>query len=289
MDSGPAGLARVRNDGLEMTSPELLFWYGLALKMAMTAIVVVVTSLAVERSGAFVGALIAALPTAADATYVILAIEHPVSFIAAGAVGTVATCAAVSIFCLIYAVLAQRHGLLLCLGVALAVWFAAAALLRLIDWTPLGAVALNAVVFGVTIPLSWRYRASGPLRKFLRTPFDIPLRGLAAAIVVAIVTTASYSIGSFASGMFAVFPIVMCSSVVILHPRVGGKATASMLAHAQVALIGLALSFLAVHYCAEPLGSWWALTIGIAVSIAWSGVLLLVRLWSTRRASPVAP
>jgi hypothetical protein len=100
---------------------------------------------------------------------------------------------------------------------------------------------------------------------------------LAAAIVVVIVTTASHSIGSFASGMFALFPIVFCSSIVILHPRVGGKATASVMAHAQVALIGLTLAFLAVHYLAEPLGSWWALGIGLCISVAWSGMLMLVR------------
>jgi uncharacterized membrane protein (GlpM family) len=266
-----------------MISPELLFWYGLALKMAMTAVVVVITSIAVERSGPFVGALIAALPTAAGAAYTILAVQHPPSFIAASAVGSMTTSAAVSVYCLTYAALAQRHGLLLCLSVSLVVWFAAAGILRLIDWSPLGALALNVVVFGITIPLSWRYRTTGPMRKFLRTPFDIPLRALAAAVVVAIVTSASYSIGSFASGMFALFPIVMCSSVVILHPRVGGQATASMLAHAQVALIGLTLSFLGVHDAAEPLGSWWALTIGMFIAIAWSGVLLLARLRSMKR------
>ena len=93
-------------------SPELLFWYGLALKMAMTAAIVVIVSVAVERSGPFIGALIAALPTAAGAAYIILAIEHPPSFIAASAIGSVATSGAVSIFAATYAVLAQRHGLL---------------------------------------------------------------------------------------------------------------------------------------------------------------------------------
>jgi hypothetical protein len=97
--------------------------------------------------------------------------------------------------------------------------------------------------------------------------------------VVAIVTTASHSIGSFASGMFALFPIILCSSIVILHPRVGGMATASMMAHAQVAFIGLTLGFLAVHYLAEPLGAWWALAIGLCIAIAWSGMLVAVRSW----------
>jgi uncharacterized membrane protein (GlpM family) len=269
-------------------SPELLFCYELGLKMALTALVVVIISVAVERSGPFIGALIAALPTAAGAAYTILAIEHPSSFIAASAIGSAATGAAVSIFALAYAALAQRRGLVLSLGVALLLWFVVVALLRLVAWTPLTATALNTAVFAVTIPLSWRYRASGPPRQFLRTAFDIPLRALAAAIVVAVVTTASYSIGSFASGVFALFPIIFCSSIVILHPRVGGPATASMAAHAQVAFIGLALGFLFVHYLAEPLGSWWALIIGLCVAIAWSGILLLVRVMAMRRSSQKA-
>jgi len=258
-------------------SPELLFWSALALKMAMTAAVVVLVSVTVERGGPFLGALIAALPTAAGAAYVILAIEHPPSFIAAGAIGSLASSAGVAIFGAVYTMLAQRRGLVLSLGVAIVVWFAVAAALRLVHWTPLSAVALNVLVYAVTIPLCWRYRTSGSPRKFLRTAFDIPLRALAAAIVVAVVTTASTSIGSFASGVFAVFPIVLCSSIVILHPRIGGPAAASVLAHVQVALIGLGLGFLAVHYLAEPLGSWAALAIGFSVCMAWSGLLWVIR------------
>src|SRR5512145_3058981 len=132
-------------------SPELLFWYGLALKMAMTATIVVVASVAVERSGPFIGALIAALPTAAGAAYIILALEHPPAFISASAVGSAAANAAVAIFALTYTVLAQRRGIVLSIAVATLVWFAAAAALRQVDWTPLTALALNALVFAVTI------------------------------------------------------------------------------------------------------------------------------------------
>ena len=261
----------------------LAFWYGLAFKMVMTAAVVVAASVAVERSGPFIGALIAALPTAAGAAYVILAWEHPASFIAASAIGSVAVGAAVSIFAAAYTMLAQRHGLLFCLVVSLLIWFAAVAALRTVTWTALGAVALNVVVFGITVPLSWRYRTSGPPPKFMRTGYDIPLRALTAAVVVAIVTTASYSIGSFASGMFALFPIVLCSFIVILHPRIGGRAVASVLAHAQLPLIGLSLGFLVVHYLAEPAGVWWALAAGLAACVAWSGTLLLLRMRNAKQ------
>lgn len=258
-------------------SPELIFLSELALKMALTAFIVVIVSITVERSGPFIGALIAALPTAAGAAYIILAFEHPPDFIAASAVGSAAAVATVSIFALSYTVLAQRHGLILSLGIAIAVWFVGAAALRYFDWTPLTAFLLNVLVFGATVPLSWRYRTSGPTPKFLRTAYDIPLRAITAAIVVAIVTTASHSIGSFVSGVFAVFPIVMASSVVILHPRVGGKATASMFAHSQIALVGLWLGFLALHYLVAPVGVWPALLLALGVSVGWSFALWLMR------------
>jgi uncharacterized membrane protein (GlpM family) len=261
-----------------------MFWYGLALKMAMTATMVVTASVAAERSGPFIGALIAVLPTAAGAAYVIMAIEHPPDFIAASAIGSVAIGAAVSVFCAVYAALAQRHGVAVSLGSALLVWFVVAAVLRSVDWTPATAIALNAAVFAIAIPLTRRYRAGGPVARVARRAFDIPLRALVVAVVVAIVTTASFRIGSFASGMFAVFPIVLGSFVATMHPRVGGKPVASVLAHAQAPLIGLSFGFVAVHYSAEPLGSWWALAIGLTVSMAWNYALWVIN----ARAQPSA-
>ena len=275
-------------------SADLLFWGGFALKMIMTAAVVVITSVAVERSGPFAGALIGALPTAAGAAYTILALEHPPAFIAASAIGSLAINGAVAVFAAVYALLAQRHGLAVSLGGAAIVWFAIAAALGLVEWTPLTAVAFNVAIYAVTIPVSWRFRGSARPVTFVRTRFDIPLRALTAALVVAVVTAASSSIGSFASGMFALFPIILGSSIVIMHPRIGGKATASMLAHAQLPLIGLALGFLAVHYLVAPIGVWPALTAGLLVCLAWSGLLLILRLRQQKReqamsASPTAP
>src|SRR5215510_1970988 len=253
-------------------SPDPLFWYGLVLKMAMTATIVVVASVAVERSGPFIGALIAALPTAAGATYIILALEHPPAFIAASAVGSAAANAAVAIFALVYAVLAQRHGIVLSITVATLVWFAAAAALQLVAWTPASAFALNVLVFGVTIPASARYRrAAVPREAIKRTRYDIPLRAATTALVVAVVTTASHWIGSFVSGMFAIFPIVMGSFAVIMHPRVGGRAAAAVFAHAQPMFVGLGLCFVGIHFLAEPIGVWWSYLVGLAITMSWSG------------------
>jgi hypothetical protein len=149
--------------------------------------------------------------------------------------------------------------------------------LRQFTWTAAGALALNAVVYATTIALSARYRRSGPVPAFARRRYDLVLRAFAAAVVVAAVTTASHRIGSFASGVFAVFPIVMSSLAVVLHPRLGGKASAAVFAHAQPPLLGLALGFFAVHYLAEPLGVWWAYLAGLAIAAGWSGMVWAMR------------
>src|SRR5271169_4729525 len=104
-------------------SPQIPFWFELALKMAMTAGIVVIISVVVERSGPLVGALIAALPTAAGAAYIILAVEHPPAFVASSAVGSMAGAPVVSVFAAAYIFLAQRRGVIMSLGVALLVWF----------------------------------------------------------------------------------------------------------------------------------------------------------------------
>src|SRR5262249_14557831 len=258
--------------------PDPFFWYGLVLKVAMTATIVVLVSVAAERSGPFIAALIAALPTAAGATYIILALEHPPAFIAAAAVGSMAANAAVAIFALTYAALAQRQGIVLSIAVATLVWLGIAAVFRLVEWTPATALVLNAVVFAFTIPLSARYRdAAVPRNSVRRTRYDLPLRAAAVALVVAVVTTASHWIGSVASRVVCPVSIVMASFVVIMHPRAGGKAAAAVLSHAQPALVGLALGFLGVHSLAERIGVWWSLAIGLAITMAWSAALWVVR------------
>ena len=265
-------------------SPTLFFLFELALKMALTATIVVVASVMVERSGPFLGAVIASLPTAAGAAYIILAIEHPPAFIAAGAVGSLAAGAAVVIFVLVYAALAQRHGLLLCVSVALLVWLACAAAMQQVKWTVWTAVLLNVIVFAPALLIARRYQVPAEKRRVQRGRFDIPLRALTVALFVVVVTSASHRIGSFASGMFAVFPVAMGSFMVILHPRIGGPAAASVLAHSPAPLIGLALGFLVVYFLAERIGPWWSYAVALAIIFAWNGLLWLVRQAQARSA-----
>jgi uncharacterized membrane protein (GlpM family) len=259
------------------------FWYGLAFKIAMTASIVVAASLVVERSGPFIGSLIASLPTAGGAAMIILALEHPPAFIAASAVGSLIANAACALFALTYAVLAQRRSLPVSLGGAFLVWFCTVFVLRLVDWSATGAVILNAVVYPIAIIAAGGFRVQGAIKRVEVTGIDLAWRAAVVTFCVIAVTAASHSIGSYLSGVFAFFPVAMGSFFIILQPRIGGPAAASVAAHVLTPLVGLGLGLLAVHLLAEPIGVWWSYAVGLSVGLAWNALLWFMREW--RRSS----
>ncbi len=256
-----------------------LFLTSLLLKIVMTASIVVIASVVVERSGPFIGSLIASLPTAGGAALIILAREHPPDFIAQSAVGSMVANAIVAVFALSYAALAQRRSLPVSLGGAFLVWFTLAALSRLVDWTAASAILLNGVVFPLTIVAGRRYRNEGAVRRVHLTGADLAWRTGVVTLCVIVVTAVSHSIGAYWSGLFAFFPVAMGSFFIILHPRIGGPAAASVAAHVQAPLIGLGLSLYAVHLLAEPIGVWWAYAAGLAIGVSWNVSLWLWRNW----------
>lgn len=259
------------------------FWLMLLLKIVMTAGIVVAASLIVERSGPFVGSMVASLPTAGGAAMIILAMDHPADFIARSAVGSMVSNPIVAVFALTYAALAQKRSLIVSLGAAYVVWFCCAALSRLIDWTLPTAILLSAVVFPLTIAIGARFRAESATKtKVAFTARDLVWRAAVVTLSVVLVTAASSMIGSYFSGIFAFFPVAMGSYFVILHPRIGGPATASVAAHVQAPLIGLGLGLAAVYLMAEPIGVWWAYAVGMAISIAWNAGLWA---WRHQRAN----
>jgi hypothetical protein len=239
---------------------------ALATKMAVTAAFVIAATKAAERSGALIGAMIATLPIAAGPSYFFLALEHDPAFIADGALASLLANTANAVFALVYAALAQRRGLALSLGAALVAWAAMTSLLRLVPWTTLTAVLFNLAMFAVCLPLAQRIRAAAmpPVRPRW---FDVPLRALMVGVLVASVVELSSSLGPTVTGILAVFPIVLISLTLILHPRVGGPATASVLAHTIAGLVGFSLCCLTARVAVPVLGNALGLSLALATAI----------------------
>ena len=72
----------------------------------------------------------------------------------------------------------------------------------------------------------------------------------------------------------AALPVVLSSMIVMLQPRIGGPATAAVIANGALPLIGFGLALALVHLTAAPLGAAWSLTLALAVSMLWNLALL---------------
>lgn len=263
-------------------SPDLAFILTLLLRMAVTAAFVVTASVITERSGPLIGALVATLPVFTGPVYVFLALDHDTAFIAASALAALPINAVIMAFGMIYAMMAQRHSALASFGTAILAWLALVSLAHSMNWSLVGALAINALVCAICLPLAQRYRkvVMPPIR---RRWYDIPLRALLVALMVATVVGLSSRVGPAVTGILAVFPVVSSSLMLILHPRIGGRATGAVLANGLWGMVGFGLGLTTLHLGALYLGSAMGLILALAVCVCWNIGLWAFSHWTTAR------
>ena len=264
------------DDSENAMSPDLYFALTLIVKMAVTAGFLLVATVTAERAGPLIGGLVATLPISAGPVYIFLALDHDAHFIAQGALGSLVTNALNVLFAVTYALLAQKRSLTVSLGGAFATWLALSLATGAVTWTLPLAIAFNVVIIALSLwvvhPLRYVRVAAVQTRWY-----DLVLRAGMVAVLVGVVVTLSFTIGAAASGSLAVFPIVLSSIMIILHRRIGGPATAAIMANAVVGLGGFAVAVITLCVTAERLGSPLALALALAVSVGCNMLIYLVR------------
>jgi len=265
--------------------PDAAFLLMLAAKMAATAAVVVAASVIAERVGALIGALIATLPLATGPSYILLAVDHDASFIADSTIVSLAVHAPTGLLCVVYAFAAQRLPCVAAFAVSAAAWIAGVVIVREVSWSLAGVLALNAATYGLGVPLVDRF-THVRMPAIARRWFDVPLRALLVAALVGAVVIAGSRSGPRLTGVLAVFPIVLMSLIVILHPRIGGKAAAAVIANIMTGLIGFGLCVVALHVAVVPLGAPAALVIALAVALLANTTIFLLRRGGSPRPAP---
>lgn len=249
----------------------------LGLKMAIAATIVVMTSIIAERSRPFIAAMVATLPVSAGPALVFLALDHDDAFLSGTLMGAMSTNIATAVYCLAYAVVAQRVGTFLSLAGALAAWAITNLLLRQVEWTLALSLVATVAVYAAAIPLAQRFLSSKLTVAPPRAWYAIPLRALAVSCLVAAVTTLSWTLGPYYSGMLVALPIVLSSLIAILQPRIGGPQTAAMIGNGLVGLLGFGFA-LGVSITAIPaVGRYWALGAGLVFCLVWNGALVLFK------------
>jgi hypothetical protein len=257
-------------------SSDLAFALALVVRLIVSAAFVVVASFTAERAGVVVGAMISSLPISIGPAYVFLAIDHDAAFVATSALASLVSNAATTVFTVTYVFVAQRHGTWTSVAASLLSWVAVWIVFLPFTWTLTAATIVNLAFYAAAIPLVSRFRHAAmivPQRRW----YDLPLRaGLVATLVLAVILV-SKRFGPTISGVVAAFPIVFSSLVVILHPRVGGRASAAVVANAIGGMVGFMIALVVFILTAETFGSPLALSLALCISVGWNLTLLFAR------------
>ena len=200
----------------------------IALAFVIAGIWISFASLAGERLGSRLGGLIANLPSNILVSLLFMGLTQGPDY-AAKAAGSVPVGMAVDTLFLLAVVAALRWGLVPALAAGLAAWFAAAALaVALPPLPPIWSIVLYALVCAASfslVDLALKVR-SAPLRGPKKAvPFKsatILVRALFAGAIVALAVAAAQVAPPYLTGIVAVFPAVLLSTMTILT-RAQGK------------------------------------------------------------------
>jgi uncharacterized membrane protein (GlpM family) len=249
----------------------------LVARVALIAMFVILVAALAERLGPFLGGMVASLPLYTGPVYFMLALEHDADYIGAAVVGSLAICGAAPVFCLAYCVVAHRFSAPVCLAISIAAWGACAAIVRSHTWTLVEALLFVTPIYFVSVALARGFTRGVALRKAERKWMDLPLRAGLVAITAGAIIWASSMMPPQLTGIFSVLPVIMSSLMMILHPRIGGAATAALFAHTLGGLVGMVAAFTLVGLIIHRVGVPVALSLGLVVTLAWNLLLILVK------------
>lgn len=252
-------------------------WVPLVIRMVVTAAVVIAATAVAERVNPFYASLIGAFPTSAGPAYVMLALKEDAAFVAASAVYSMASLAAVAPFVSVVVWLAPRSSVFVTVSGGFLTWTLFAVPISFVPWTPMTALLINLIAYPICFWLTRNLGQVPPTQT--RTPaewYELPLRAFVVGLFVAAVVTASNLLGPVATGLGAVFPIVFLSLTAILHIRMGGAATAATMHSALRVVSGMTLALLVLHYGVVLWGEAIGLSLSLVASIIWAGAMVVV-------------
>jgi hypothetical protein len=251
-------------------------------KLVLAPAFVVGASLVARRFGARVGGLVGGLPVVAGPILLAITLVHGRQFGADSAKGTLLGLIALAAFVLVYAYACLRVGPVASVFLGWGGFLIADLVLSVVDVPAAVAFVATCLVFALTTAMLPAVPEGGSVA--VDPPaWDLPVRALAAMVLVVAVTTASGALGPQWSGLLAPFPIITSVLAAFTHVQSGRRDTQLLLRGFMSGFYAFALFAFVLAVTLPTLGT--AGSFGLALLAA---VLLqvCVGVATARRAAP---
>ncbi|CCE04902.1 conserved membrane hypothetical protein [Bradyrhizobium sp. STM 3843] len=248
----------------------------LAIKLAVTPLMMLAISLAARQWGTFIGGLLSGLPLTSGPISVYLAVEQGTAFAQRAAIASLAGLAAVLTGYVAYAVLTRVSTLASACMLSLVVFCASAwALLGL--QSPVLAVAVVLITVAILLRLT-KEEIGAPRVADGGPAISLPVRLLTAAAMVLLTTSFARILGPDISGVVSLIPVIAWPLTLFAHLEGGRDNALRVVRGNAIGAVGVVSFYLVVAQLIlsyGPLAAFSAAT--VAAVLAAFGVVLLLR------------
>jgi len=221
-------------------------------KLTVTPLLVGLASLAARRWGNTVAGLIAGLPLMTGPISIFLALEQGPAFTVATTTGILIALTSIAGYSLAYAVAARFAPWPIAILSAYGAFFLTAWLISPLiteRWQAI-ACAYGAICIGIILIPRYRLPETPP-----RIPWwEIWLRMLATAAMIALVTTTASLLGPTWTGIIATVPVLATVMAMFTHARWGHQAVTRFIRSMMLSMIAFTTFFVIVAYGLERFG-----------------------------------
>ena len=252
----------------------------LAAKLLLSPLCVIAVSMVGRRWGVAVAGLLGGLPVVAGPILLVETLVHGREFGGDAAAGTLLGLVALSAFVVVYG-RAAPSGPVRSVLCGWAAFVVGVAILSLVRPPLVVSAALAAGAFWLGLKLL-PPAPSAPAAVVLRPWWDLPLRALAALVLVLALTAVSGAVGPHLSGLIAPFPIITSVLAVFIHAHEGIAAVRLLLRNFLIGFYGFAAFCLTLALALPGQSTAAAFALAIIAALSAQVAVLLLRAQARR-------
>lgn len=243
------------------------------LKLTITPVLVAVMSLVARRWGPTMGGLILGLPWMTGPILFFLGLERGEAYAARTSTGVLVGTIGIGAYIVTYVYTARRAPWPVSLAAAFAAFAATGYVVSHLDVSLWQAAAGGAASLCAAFLITPNATDPGGLR-FLPW-WDIPMRMIATAILVAIITVSADFLGPELSGVVATYPVMLSVIGVFTHSQWGWPAVTQLSRGVSLSLLSFVAFFLVVGLVVESMGLTRAFAMAAMTALAISAGVVL--------------